>query len=181
MKETVKCPQCGHENAMTARHCTQCGAPIPKELIDEAYDRTVYGKIDWLLELKSILTLKVITESPIFRIVILLGILRLGLISMRKNGTRFKVLPSDQYEVEYNEKYDEFYLDTDLDVITVNMYVPGDPEQIILRSIEPDGSVAQEEAFSNVSGITMQADGDLLYQVEAVYEDRSDFLSFFVY
>ena len=49
----MKCLKCGYENPITAEYCHMCGTAFTEQQRQEAYDRTIFGKLDRLENLKG--------------------------------------------------------------------------------------------------------------------------------
>ena len=49
----MKCMKCGYENPTTAEYCHMCGTAFTEQQRQEAYDRTIFGKLDRLENLKG--------------------------------------------------------------------------------------------------------------------------------
>ena len=173
------CKACGKENPLRADYCHACGHPFSKEEQQEAYDATVYGKIDKVREAKEWITLDKITSHPVFRVLVIAGIILLGWFSHSNQGSVMKLLESDEYTIAYNETLKEYYLYSDLDSVHVQLYLPGKPKGIRITELNADGSegtvreyrpdeqpvLLRKTPFYKISGIYEDAQQEILVGV----------------
>ena len=65
------CQQCGKKNITKAQYCGSCGTAFSEEQRKKAYNRTIFGVIEKVEELKGYATLEAVTGHPVFRIAVL--------------------------------------------------------------------------------------------------------------
>lgn len=124
------CNACGHNNITKAAYCENCGAAFTEEQRKKAYDKTIYGKIDKLEQIKGYVTLEAITSHPVFRIAVLVIILAVGLLVGRPHGNAMTILKNDAYSVAQNSQTGEYYLLTDQEQVQVDLYFPKKTEAL---------------------------------------------------
>ena len=98
----MKCVSCGSENQIKADYCKFCGEKFSEDTKKAAYGKTVYGRIDRFLEMKSWITLGKITGNPIVRILIILLLAVLVFVNIRANGSSLTIKDKSDYDLAYN-------------------------------------------------------------------------------
>ena len=93
----MKCLKCGYENPITAEYCHMCGTEFTEQQRQEAYDKTIYGKLDRLENLKGWADLSNITGNIIFRLIIIAGLAAMAFYNVTRNGTHLSIAKSSQY------------------------------------------------------------------------------------
>jgi len=175
----MNCLKCGETNVTKAQFCKKCGREFSDEERDEAYEKTVYGKIEKLEKLQSYISLEAITTHPIFRIAVLLLILIWGLYVGRPNGHEMTILRSDSYQVSQNETNEDYYVLTRQNTVTLRMYFPQEPKTIRLQTYQNDG-VLEELEFTVDDLIRVERDPDVSYRIEADYGSKTEAIRLYV-
>ena len=175
------CSNCGMNNVMKARYCRDCGTPFSEEKRQEVYNDSIWGKLDKLLKFKDILDLSIITGNPIFRAVVIIVLLVLVGIRIYNNGAHLRFEGSSDYEIQYNEELNEYYLLTSLDAVEVDFYVPRQAEEVTLWTYTATADPTPELILETGSVITLLPSDDIAYYVvEAGYEQGSEELKFYL-
>ena len=141
----MKCKKCGYELNYGAKYCNSCGEEIPKSAYIEDYNKTVWGVADKFLDWYDKLTLKKITENIIFKIVILLLVLGIGIFNAYSSYANIRLLKSESYEIEYDRKEDFYYIVTPDAEVTISVYIPKNAEKVIVYGITNDEEITQTE------------------------------------
>ena len=166
----MKCANCGHENPIKANFCSSCGHRFTEEDRKNAYEKTVYHKLDKLKDAKEWITLSKITSNPVFRALVLLVVIAAGVLSHSNKGTDMTVLEDESYTVRYNTKLEEYYLFTGRETVHVGLYAPGVPEEFSVQICDRDGAVLETQDYSVDDEIVLKKDQKLTYVITARYE-----------
>lgn len=168
----MKCTECGYETNYGANYCNNCGASLEKAN-DEIYNRTVWGYADKFLDWYDALTLKKITGNIIFKIVVLLLVLGIGIFNAYSSYANIRLLKSETYEIEYDKDADFYYIVTPEEEVNILLYIPKNAEKVIVRGITdgqevveteflPDdyskGIIAKKNEFDSISVDTIKDD-----------------------
>lgn len=165
---------------MKANFCKQCGQGFSEEERKEAYDQTVYGKIDKLLEAKSWITLSKITDNLFVRIAILLILGILVFANIRANGSKLALQNGDDYSLAYCEETDEYYVLTEKESVSLAVYLPQKTESCVLESYE-NGSMRETLKLNESSSLVVKSTENGYFLLKAVYESgKQEEILFFV-
>lgn len=176
----MKCIACQGENQLRADYCAHCGRPISEKLRREAYDETIYGKIDRVLEAKSWLTLEKITKHPVVRILILAVLAVLVVVNVTRNGTSLGLRNGDGYRLGYDKDADKYLVTSALDTVRLSVNIPRKTEASALE-VYQDGELLETVVIEEDGGVEVQNGGGRYYVIRAAYEDgKEDSLLFFV-
>ena len=128
----MKCLKCESPLTYGDKFCNICGEKIEKRVYEEDYKKTIWGKIDKFTDWYDTLLFKKITDSIIFKIVIL-------------------VLEIENYTAEYNKKSDEYYIYTNDEEVILNVYVPGYTENVKVKEFL-ENDIKNEREITSVQG-----------------------------
>ena len=161
------CRECKTENRIKANFCTHCGHPFTDAERDAAYAKTIYGRFEKLEDLWKTVSLDKITGSSIVKVLSLVAVLVLGGYSVLKNGTQFRPLEHDSYELQYNQKVNEYYLISQQDNIQLQLYLPKQADEVTIVQLDENNELLSTETFGLSEEIILLNQCDVLYQVEA--------------
>ncbi|MCR5372537.1 MAG: zinc ribbon domain-containing protein [Solobacterium sp.] len=164
------CSKCGTNNLIKADYCSSCGHAFTEQEKAGAYRETIYGKLDRLEEAQSWLTLKKITGNLFFRIAVLALIALAGILSHTNQGTKMKLLESEEYAIDWNRERNEYYLYSDLDEIRLKLYLPGTPEVLSVTALDDEGNEMHTETYSVGEEPVLLKDTPF-YRITGVYEN----------
>ena len=120
----MKCQKCDAALHYGDKFCNECGEKIEKKAYDEDYKKTIWGKFDKLSDWWETLTLKKFLDNWITKIIILLVVLAWGFFDAYTDLTNIKFLESENYKIEYNKQLDEYYIRTQEEEFSLNLYIP---------------------------------------------------------
>ncbi len=172
----MNCKNCNHKNIISASYCVNCGAPFTKEEKENAYNKTIYGKIEKLEELKGYITLEAITGHPVFRIAIIVLILIVGLLVGRPHGNNMAIMENEAYTVSQNEENGEFYLLTKQEEVGVSLYLPQEAESITV--LTPEG---ETEIIEVGDSIVLATNYEEPYTIGADYGKKTESINVYVF
>lgn len=176
----MRCGKCGNESILTANYCRFCGAPFSEEEQKKAYDKTVFGMLDRIEDLKGWVDLSKITGNRIVRIVVLIVLLGLVLFNVYRNGSHLAIQQSPDYTVAYNQEKNEYYILTEKEEIGLNTYLPRATDTITV-SCFVDGVESYSVQEAPDAAIKLARIDDGYYVIHADYEDGDyEELLFFV-
>ncbi len=180
----MKCHKCKNENVLKANYCQQCGEKFTDKEKKEAYNKTIFGKIDFLKKIGDIATLNAITGNIIFKIVSLLIVLIIGLYFLFTMGINTKILNSKDYQIFYNKESKEYYLlvDDNKDSIELNLYRPNRIKKMTIYTYDLDDQEKAKTKVAKDDKITLNTYQDDYYIIESKYSNKKqDHLKVFVY
>lgn len=167
------CTVCGNrDNRLKANYCKICGKAFSDEERKEAYDRTVYGKIDRILDTKGWLTLGKITGNIFVRIAVLLVLGLLLLLNIRANGSKLSILNSGEYSLAYNKEADEYYVLTDKESIQLSVYLPKKTDSCVVESFE-NGILRETLQVTEKQPVTVKSTENGYFILKAEYGNGS--------
>lgn len=172
------CKNCQTENITKAQFCCHCGQAFTDEQRKQAYDRTIFGKIEKVEKWKGYLTLSSITGHPIFKTLVLVAILVWGMLLGRTNGDRMLILESEAYRVQQHATTGEYYILTDLDSVSVSLYLPRQAE-VRLQAIV-DGQTVREQTFTTEELPGLEYGAADYYRIIADYGDGTEQITVYV-
>lgn len=159
------CPNCSGKNNQSANFCHYCGYAFSEEERQASYNETVYGKIDKARKAADIVTLKVITDSIWFRILSIAVILAPG-IWLRMGGVHgFRLESSDDYEIQYLEETDTYYLIAEEEEVPLRFVLPYGTKRIKVRELDEDEDVVSTENYDPDEGFTLSVSGTNHYRL----------------
>lgn len=144
----MKCNNCKTENIMKADYCKACGHQFTEKEKKKAYNRTVFGIIDNVLNLKSYITFDFITGNRWFKVASLLFLILYSVLVLKLNGSQIRILDSRDYDVEYNKTTKEYFLVTDEKQIGLNLYVPEKTDKVNLITVDSNDKLINEKEYS---------------------------------
>ena len=180
----MKCHKCKSENILKANYCQKCGEKFTEKEKEEAYKKTVFGKIDVLKKIKDIITLDAITGNIIFRIASLLIVLGIGLYFLLTMGINTKILNSKDYQIFYNKESNEYYLlvDDNKDSIELNLYRPNRTKEMTIYTYDSYDKEKNKTIVSKDDKITLNTYQDDYNIIESKYSnEKIDNLKIYVY
>ena len=176
----MRCEKCWNENIASANYCRFCGAPFTEEAQKKAYDKTVFGVLDRIENLKSWMDLSKFTGNRIVRIVFLLILAALVVFNISRNGSHLAIQKSEEYTVTYNQAANEYYVLTEQDEIGLNTYLPKETDAVTV-SCFVDGVERYSVENEPDAEIRLAKIDDGYYVLRADYTDgKSEALTFFV-
>ena len=166
----MKCKNCNAKNLYKAHYCQKCGYAFTEENRKEAYSQTIFGFFDKIEEMYKKIKLDHITGSMYFKVLSILFVLAIGVFNVLSNGNTFKVLDSEQYDVQYNTKTEEYYLISEEDMIQVSLYLPKETKMICVMEFDDSGNEIQQFQYTIEDAIVLRNNGNV-YKIEAEYSD----------
>ena len=161
------CRECKTKNRIKANFCSHCGHPFTDAERDAAYAKTIYGRFEKLEDLWKTVSLDKITGNNIVKILSLVAVLVLGGYSVLKNGTQFRPLEHESYEIQYNKSVNEYYLISELDNFDVSLYLPRQTEEIAVHQLNEMNELMETQTYMIEEAITLVNQSEVLYQIEA--------------
>ncbi len=175
----MKCSKCGKDNIVKAQFCNSCGNEFSQKEREDAYNKTIYGKIEKLEKLKAIVTLDFITSNPIFRVALLVIILVCGIIVGRPHGNKLTILESENYSVSQNTQNNDFYVLTDKEEISLGLYIPKEYEFLFLIKCNETEYVEKTNIKEN-DAVVVESSTQYHYIVEANYKKTTETIKVYV-
>ena len=169
----MHCIKCLKSAPYGAKYCRSCGEVIPEAERAAAYKKTLWGRLQQLEDWYKTLTLQKFTGSIVFKILILVLILAVGVINIARNGTALKILDSDAYSAQYNTKLEEYYILTEADEVVLSLYIPNRAESLLLTGYADDDTVMEQRTltaaeFTNADAMRIRRDEYAYLTLEAV-------------
>jgi len=177
----MKCIKCKTVNINKANYCKNCAYHFSLGEQKAARRKTIIGKIELLEKTKSIVTLKTITGNIFFKMGSILIVFIIGLYFLITNGIDLKLLTSDNYIIQYNTEEKEYYLITDVNKISLNLYIPNRTEDILIEHYNSNDKVIEAKAYNVNDDIVLETKEKEYYVLTANYlQNKNDSLKFYV-
>jgi len=128
----MNCNKCKQKNIKKANYCKYCGNEFSEKEKEIAKNKGFIATIKRMEKWYNRLTLKVITNSKIFKVLVVLVMVCLGIWNLSKENVTFHILENDSYKVKYNEIKDEYYitLNNNDTKIKLDLYLPNQVNNI---------------------------------------------------
>ena len=180
----MKCNKCKNENILKANYCQKCGEKFTDKEKEEAYNKTIFGKIDFIKKIKDIATLNVITGNIIFKIASLLIVLGIGIYFLLKMGINTKILNSNDYQIFYNENAKEYYLlvDDSKDSIELKLYRPNRTKNLTIYTYDLNDEEKDKKEVTKDDKIILNTYKDDYHIIKTEYSNKKkDNLKLYIY
>lgn len=154
------CKKCNTNNITKAKYCNNCGNAFTDEERKAAYNATVYGKVDMVIagwkKFKSVTNLSIITGNKYVKYGTLVVIIVYGLLAGRAHGNNMTILDSNEYDVQYNESAQEYYVISNNDNVTLDLYLPQKANNIYLEEYWSNGNYCDDRMYSPEDAIEIR-------------------------
>ncbi len=130
----MTCENCNTQQHYGAKYCNVCGEKIEVESYEAEYKKTIWGKFDRVEDAYHTLLLHKVTGHILFKVLILVIILLLGVFGLYLKYSDIRLLASEQYAIEYNKAAEEYYIRTDLEEVVLSLYIPKAVDTVCLST-----------------------------------------------
>ena len=170
----MKCHKCKFDNIVKATYCNNCGEKFTDKEKKEAYDKTIYGKIEKLEKIKDIATLDVITGNIVFKICSLLIVLGIGIYFLFTMGWNTKILDSKNYKLFYNTSDNRYYIvvDDSLNSVDVLLYRPNRLKKMIVNHYDLDNNLIDKKEIKKEEKVELNTSSTDYYVIESKYGNK---------
>lgn len=131
----MNCKKCESTLNYGAKYCNKCG-----EKVDESYEadykETAWGKIDRIKDVYDNLFFKKITGNVFVKYISLAIMLVYIFFTMYGNLTGIRLKDNDTYKIQYNKTLDEYYIVTDKNETTLDMFSPIGTDYIVFTPMK---------------------------------------------
>ncbi len=141
------CEKCNSKLGYGDKFCNTCGEKIPASLYEDDYKDTAWGKFDNLSNKWDTFFLKKIFDSWVFKTLVVLAVLAVGLLEVYTDIINIKLLDSEAYKIEYNQNTDEYYVRTEQQSVDLLLYIPKHADRICSREYI-GGEVSEERVMT---------------------------------
>lgn len=179
----MKCVKCKTDNIINANYCKNCGYEFSKKEKKKAKRWTLAWFLEIIDKIKSIFDLSIITGNILFKVLSVIVILIVGIYYSITSGTNLKILNSDNYQIQYNTKLDEYYLIANKEETTLNLYVPNRTKNIIIKHLDGKDLIIEEKEYCKECEVLLNSNGsEDYYIIETKYENNNlDRMKLYVY
>lgn len=180
----MKCPDCKTKNINDANYCINCCHKFTESELKLSRSKSLVGlfdKIDKINKVKDYATLKVITGSLAFKILTIVVILLVGAYSIFNKGNNLRIEESKQYQIEYNQKLDEYYLIVKDKETNLNLYIPNKTEKIILKVYDSNNNVISKKEIKRNTNIKLETKNNEEYYIIESSNDKYDKLKVYLF
>lgn len=152
----MKCRKCNKKNAYQAHYCFYCGNAFTKEEKEQASKEGLVGGLKKLKMYYDTLHLSFITSKLWFKVLTIVAILFVAFLGIYLNGTHLKIVKSDAYNYQYNEKLKEYYLYTKESSSKINLYAVGLKDNLTVEYYNENGNLIVSENLK-IEDITLKS------------------------
>lgn len=165
----MKCKKCKTNNITKAIYCKKCGNEFLEDERKKARRKTFIGKIERIEDIYNTITLSKITSHILFKIFTILIVLGIGIYFWISNGISLKLLNSEYYDIKYYEKEHEYYLVTEFNEVTLNLYIPNRLQNINIIHYNKDGQKIEENTYLKDEEIILYVSNEDYYVIDSLY------------
>ena len=168
-KNTMECSKCQTKNIINVNYCKHCGNKFSESEKKASYNKTLLGKMDYVLDTYKFITLQKFLTNKIVRIIILVTILLIGVLSYITNDRNVSILKSDNYETYKNEQKHEYYIlvEDGIEEIPVNVYVPNFVYDLKIYRYNKDNKRIETIIYDSKKDLILKTDSDDYYIFES--------------
>ena len=170
----MKCTVCQTENNYNANYCKVCGSAFTEKQKEDALNQTWIGKLNRIEDTISWLKLDKITGHPIFRILVLVCLALMLLSNVFFKNDDLILLPTEEYQVQYNAKENEYVLITDYNAVSLKLSLKQEPESIDIIAIDSNDVVIEDYSFQFTDSITLTNQKEISYIICIIYPDSNE-------
>ena len=172
----MKCHKCKFDNIVKASYCHNCGEKITENERQKAYNKTIYGKIEKIENIKNIATLDVITGNIIFKALSLIVVLGIGIYFLLTMGWNTKILNSNDYKLFYNKNSDEYYVivDDNIDSVDLSIYRPNRLKIMTIYHYDTDNNELDSKEIKKDDKIELTTYSNDYYVIESKYSNKKE-------
>ena len=160
----MKCRTCGYDNLLKANYCRSCGSAFTAEEKEAAKKASLGGKMEKTEEVvkrvktvKDILTLSFLTDNVFVRIFLILLPLAIAVVTGQMAPGGLTILESEEYVIHCDTETQEYYVDTDAQVVNLQLYVPKDTEGVEVIYYEDGGAQVYSHTYTLSDSISVNA------------------------
>jgi len=179
----MKCSKCNKENIYKAKFCMYCGNEFSSKEREMAYDNSLVGKLNDIKDKLSLVSNSKFSDNIFYKIILLLVAVLPGIILYNINGNKLRIEESSTYSVSYNESSNEYYVTTNLDVASIDFYIPRSIETLNIEKLDSNGNSIDTYSYNEDNLVEFEAlDGDAYYIITVNYKNNTtDTLKIYVY
>lgn len=167
----MKCCKCKVNNITKANHCKKCGYKFSEEEQKKAKGKTFVGKLEKIEKVYEVCTLKIITDHIAYKIISFLIVLGMGIYFLVTYGLNVRFLNSKNYDIKYNNKLKEYYIITNKNKVSLDLYIPNRTKNIAVIHYDEKDNFIEETSYKPSSKIILQTKEDDYYIVEPLYSN----------
>lgn len=142
----MQCRKCKTENRACAKYCKSCRNEFTEQEQNKAKNKSIEGIIVRILErkdkIKSYVSLSFITDKIWFQVLSILLVLGIGVYFSLQNGIHLRIEKSDAYQINYNQKLEEYYLLVKGEEAKLNLYIPYQGQDVTVKHMEGEIEVS---------------------------------------
>lgn len=172
------CRKCSYKNPTQSFYCYQCGTMFTKQEKDLARNSGFVGFLKKSRDVYDTLTLSKITSNKYFRILSIFVVLGIGIWGLWGQGSHFKIVESDSYSYQYNEKLDEYYLYTKDNETKINLYKLGETNTLDVSYYDENNDLISDDTYL-LEDIVLQA--NILKDCYYVLSSGQESIKIYVY
>ena len=179
----MKCIKCQTININKANYCKKCCYAFSEKEQEAAKKGTFVGFLEKFDLVKSFFDFSIVTENKYVRAIILIGILAVGIFSWITKVIHLKIEESNNYQIKYNTKDEEYYLFSGEEQTTLNLYIPEGTKNFTIKHYNQTNELISEKDYQLQEEITLSTtSNDDYYILEANYsETNSDNIKLYIY
>lgn len=166
------CKKCHKENILDAKYCIKCGNEFSKKERNKARRFTIVGLLETMDSIENIKSISIITKNKIFRIVVLLIVLSIGIINIISNGYNMKLNKNDNYSIMHYK--DMYYIIVDKEKTTVDLYIPNRIEYLQVELVDGKTSTESKKIEKNEQIELSSNDEKSYYIINGISNNSKD-------
>ena len=178
----MKCRTCGYDNLLKANFCRCCGTEFTADEKEAAKKASLGGRMEQtekvvkrIITVKDILTLSFLTKNVFVRTLLILLPLLTAVYAGQMSPAGLTILEDEAYVIHQNTETQEYYVDTEAQMVNLKLYVPKDTESVEVTYYADDSTPSYSNTYSLSDSISVNAVTQGYYVVTAhiAAEDQS--------
>ena len=141
----MNCQNCNKEIPRGAAYCNYCGERISEEINKEAYSQTIWGKLQWLIDLYQTLSLQKLTGHWLFKTAVILLLCLAIWFGIWGDAGNMKFTEADLYTIAHNTDTDQYVITSEADAFTLGLYIPKRADLVRYTCFSEEKMVKTEE------------------------------------
>ncbi len=169
---TMICKNCRKDNILDAKYCIKCGNKFSKKERSDARRFTLVGLLETIDSIDNVKCLAIITKNKIFRIIVLIAIILIGVINIVTNGYNMKLNKNDNYSIMHYK--DMYYIIVDKEKSTVDLYIPNRIDNLQVELIDAEKTIDNKKIAKNETIELSSNDENSYYLINGISNNSKE-------
>ena len=184
----MKCQKCVKENLKKANYCRYCGQKFTSKEKKKARYSGFDGFLRKCEKWYKTCTLKIITDNIWFKVISILCLFFIGCHFYFSVGNEIQILNHEEYQIQYNENRNEYYLFYDLEAYVNNngelflsMFIPNKINKLSIAHYDSNDSLIEKKVIDKNESIVLNVNNDDTYYIIGDSSNNKEEIKLYVY